>query len=140
MKTMVDDQPWMIVQEKVGVFDKSSAFVCCDRRQHLLILNYTARKTASTLSASSTINIPDHPNLNKGCSTRTIDVQTVSKSFVEKKKIFTVLFVVKFISNVFNIFNVVVVVLLVVQPGIIINFVLHSKQLQLMCMIVNKDN
>jgi hypothetical protein len=77
---MVDDQPWMIVQEKVDVYDKSSGFVCCDRRLHLLIFNYEANKTASISSTNSTINISDHSSINNARSTRIVYAQTVSKS------------------------------------------------------------
>jgi hypothetical protein len=77
---MVDDQPWMIVQEKVNINDKSSAFVFCDRRQHLLILHYEANKSASMSSASSAVSIPDLSGANSTRSTRTVDVRTVSKS------------------------------------------------------------
>ncbi len=82
---MVDNQPWMIVQEKINIYDKPSGFVCCDRRQHLFILNYAANKSASI----STISIPDHSGVNTVRSTRTVDGHTVSKSefgFFEKKK------------------------------------------------------
>ncbi len=84
-----DDQPWMIVQEKVNIYDKFPAFICCDRRQHLLILNYQANKNATTSSTSSTINLSDQSSINNGRSTHTIEVQTVSKSvfFLRKKNI-----------------------------------------------------
>jgi hypothetical protein len=77
--TIIDEQPWMIVQEKADVYDKLPAFAFCDRRQHLFILNYKANKNAPASSTSSTISVSDSPSTNKGGSTHTIDVETVSK-------------------------------------------------------------
>jgi hypothetical protein len=76
----IEDQPWMIVQEKVDVYDKLPASACCDRRQHLFILNYKANKNAPSSSTSSTISVSDSQNTNNGRSTHTIDVAIVSKS------------------------------------------------------------
>jgi len=84
-----DDQPWMIVQEKIDIYDTLPAFVCCDRRLHLLILHYQANKNAPISSASSTISVSDSSNTNTGRSTHTVDVITVSKFdlvFIEKKR------------------------------------------------------
>lgn len=72
----IDGYPWMILQDKVNVYDKLPAFVYCDRRQHLLILNFQANKHTQTYS---TISVPDYPNLNNGRSTRTVEIQTVSE-------------------------------------------------------------
>ena len=72
--TTVDDQPWMIVQNKVTINDKTSSFVFCDRRLHLLIIQQEANKNAP--SANSTVNIPDPSGVPH---TRSVAVQTVSK-------------------------------------------------------------
>ncbi len=85
-----DYQSWMIVQEKIEVYDKLPAFVCCDRRQHLLKFNYQANKNASSSSTASTISVSDFPNTNPSRSTQTVDVEIASKSDLflrEKKKI-----------------------------------------------------
>lgn len=86
---MIEDyQPWMILQEKVDVFDKLPAFVYCDRRQHLLILTYQANKHAPV---NSTITVSDYPSINNGRSTHTVEVETVSKflfSFFIKRFLF----------------------------------------------------
>ncbi|CAF0880334.1 unnamed protein product [Rotaria sp. Silwood1] len=74
---MADDQPWMIVQNKVDVFDKLSAFIYCDRRQHLLIFNHAANRNASISSSSSTLSIPDTLSTANIRSTHSVDVQTV---------------------------------------------------------------
>jgi hypothetical protein len=83
-----DYQSWMIVQEKIEVYDKLPAFVCCDRRQHLLKFNYQANKNASSSSTASTISVSDFPNTNPSRSTQTVDVEIASKSdlFLREKK------------------------------------------------------
>ncbi|CAF4047827.1 unnamed protein product [Rotaria sp. Silwood2] len=74
---MTDDQPWMIVQKQVDVFDKLSAFIYCDRRQHLLVFNHSANRNISISSSSSTISIPDALNISHIRSTHAVDLQTV---------------------------------------------------------------
>jgi hypothetical protein len=75
----VNYQQWMLLQEKSDLFLARSASVWCDRRQHLLILNYPADKNASVSSAGSTLSLTDHSSVISGNSTKTVDAQIVSK-------------------------------------------------------------
>ena len=80
-----DDQPWMIVQKEIPVFDKPSSFVYCDRRQHLLVFHYPANKNASTgivPSTTSTISVFDGLNNPNGRSIHSPGVQTVSMYYL----------------------------------------------------------
>jgi hypothetical protein len=82
---MEDDQPWMIVQKEIPVFDKPSAFVYCDRRQHLLVFHYPANKNAPTgtvSSASSTISSLDGSSTLNGRSAHYVGIQTVSMYYL----------------------------------------------------------
>ncbi|CAF0755909.1 unnamed protein product [Rotaria sordida] len=74
---MADDQPWMILQDKVDVFDKLSAFIYCDRRQHLFVYNYPANRNISISSSSSTTSVPDSLNTCNVRSTYAADAQIV---------------------------------------------------------------
>lgn len=79
LEMLGDDQPWMIVQEKVQILDRSVASIWCDRRQHLLILYYEASKNTSLCSSNSTISTYDQSDIHNGRSARMSDIQIVSK-------------------------------------------------------------
>jgi hypothetical protein len=60
MTELEDNQPWSIVQREEPVFDKPSAFVYCDRRQHILVFQSPLAKKSSaghveTSNASDTV-------------------------------------------------------------------------------------
>jgi hypothetical protein len=136
----VNYQQWMLLQEKSDLFLARSASVWCDRRQHLLILNYPADKNASVSSAGSTLSLTDHSSVISGYSTKTVDAQIVSKYHFRLNSRYLYMDSFEFVLNVLNIYNEVVGVLLVVQRVITISFELFVNLVKVVDMVLSKNN